>query len=309
MDKYDYKKENENGNESESESDDSSFIISEIEEFTSDDEDCIDSPYEKEGINWIPYNKLPCNNEKEFMVKNSGVRECKAIEESVYPVDFFLLLFSEDLLSQILEYTNKNASVKIDNQVQKKNKLKLWKNLSFDEFTCFIGMLITFGLLKKGKLSEYWETSRLLETKGIAELISRERFSQIHRCLIFRDIEKNEKSIISKYELLYKNVLINSQFYYLPRQYISVDESLIGFQGRSKIKVFLPLKRKRYGLKAFLLCDSSNSYVWNWDLYKGISESVENTVMKLCMPLEGENYYIFMDRFYTTINLFITLRK
>jgi len=294
--------------ENESDFEDSSYFFSDEEEFLSEDDNSSEILSENnEDLDWIPH-FTPTKNEKEFKVK-AGVRECKAIEDSIYPVDFFYLLFSKDLLSNIIEFTNKNASVKIDNNIQRKNKLKQWKNLTFDEMTCFIGLLISFGLVKKSKFHNYWETSNLYSTKGLAELLSRERFSQIFRCLIFRDIEKNEKNLTSKYEILQFHIISNSQLYYLPRQNLSIDESLISFHGRSKIKIFLPLKRKRYGLKALLLCDSSNSYVWNWDMYKGISESVVDTVMKLCIPLEGENYYIFMDRFYTTVNLFIKLRN
>lgn len=50
---------------------------------------------------------------------------------------------------------------------------------------------------------------------------------------------------------------------YAPSQNLSLDETVI------KFRQFLPLKRNRFGLKGFVIADSSNGYVLNTIIYTG----------------------------------------
>ena len=53
---------------------------------------------------------------------------------------------------------------------------------------------------------------------------------------------------------------------YIPSQCVSVDESMINFQGTCRLSFlqYLPKKPKKWGMKAWVLAD--NGYTWNWDL-------------------------------------------
>jgi len=48
------------------------------------------------------------------------------------------------------------------------------------------------GYVKKPSIYDYFENSKISGTPGINRLLPRERFLQIYRTLIFRDIEKND---------------------------------------------------------------------------------------------------------------------
>ena len=90
---------------------------------------------------------------------------------------------------------------------------------------------------------------------------------------------------------------------------------MIPFKGRSDLRVFMPSKPIRYGLKAYLLCEATTGYVINWSLHTGQIKASNNEsitqkiVLLLCEGLEGENYNLFMDRFYTGLPLLRDLKE
>ena len=99
---------------------------------------------------------------------------------------------------------------------------------------------------------------------------------------------------------------------YTPHQDISVDESIIGFKGRLSWIQYLPNKPTKWGLKAWVLADSSNGYVWNWRLYTGKESRTDgrglshHVVMSLTEPLRDKGY-VFCNNFYSSPKLFADL--
>ena len=56
---------------------------------------------------------------------------------------------------------------------------------------------------------------------------------------------------------------------YSPLKHISIDESIIGFKGRLSWIQYMLKKPTKWGIKVWVLADSSNGYVWNLQLYTG----------------------------------------
>jgi len=171
------------------------------------------------------------------------------------------------------------------------------------------------GILKLPSLQMYWDAkSKLFSIQGIRKIITKQRFSDIYTCLIFRNSAFNSENNLSKFESLFICVISNSQFFYKPGPNLSVDESIIPFKGRSSLKVFMPQKPTRFGLKAYVLCEASIGYVLNWTLHTGDVMKSENQgvtqkiVMRLVDGFEGENYNIYMDRYYTSLPLLLDLK-
>ena len=54
-----------------------------------------------------------------------------------------------------------------------------------------------------------------------------------------------------------------------------------------------------------------NLIYFKWLLYTGKSENnnLSNIIYKLCMNYEGENYCLYIDRYYTSINALINIKK
>ena len=75
---------------------------------------------------------------------------------------------------------------------------------------------------------------------------------------------------------------------------------MIKFSGRSKMKVYMPLKPIKYGFKAYILAESSSGYMLNWKMHEGKKTTVKNIIEDLVTPYKNRSYIISMDRFYTT---------
>ena len=64
-----------------------------------------------------------------------------------------------------------------------------------------------------------------------------------------------------------------------------------------------------------MLCDSENGYVYNFDYYEGKRDRMpcqylgESVVLKLLDGLSHRGHHVFMDNFYTSVQLFKELEK
>ena len=71
----------------------------------------------------------------------------------------------------------------------------------------------------------------------------------------------------------------------------------------------------KWGMTAWVLADSSNGYVWKWELYTGKQEREDGVglshqvVMSLSRPLQHKGYHLYCDNFYSSPALFEELSK
>jgi hypothetical protein len=57
----------------------------------------------------------------------------------------------------------------------------------------------------------------------------------------------------------------------MPHQNISLDEGMIPWRGNLSYRVYSPDKPVKYGIKAYMVSDSSSGYVSKFKLYTGKS--------------------------------------
>jgi len=91
---------------------------------------------------------------------------------------------------------------------------------------------------------------------------------------------------------------------------------MVPFKGRLKIKVRMPDKPVKYGIKLFMLCDSTNGYCKKFDVYVGSDErnagnlgKTGKTVLNLLQGLENTHHRVYMDNFYTSPILFLAMKN
>ena len=104
-----------------------------------------------------------------------------------------------------------------------------------------------------------------------------------------------------------------------PGQQLSLDETLIRAFGRIKFKVRIITKSARYGIKIYVVTDAVTSFVLRVIIYTGTDTYSFNTnvgekktvqvVKKLLEPYYGTNRCVYVDRFYTSIDLLKELQK
>ena len=94
-----------------------------------------------------------------------------------------------------------------------------------------------------------------------------------------------------------------------PYENLTVDEQLVAFQGRCSFRQFMKSKPAKYGLKLWVLCDSSTSYVLNIQAYTGRAAGQppeknqgERVVHDLVEVVKGSGRNITTDNFFYISN-------
>ena len=69
-------------------------------------------------------------------------------EES--PLNYFRLIFTDELLEKVVEETNRYASQYLSaNPLSPSARAKLWKNVDKDELMVFLGLVMLTGIVQK----------------------------------------------------------------------------------------------------------------------------------------------------------------
>lgn len=90
---------------------------------------------------------------------------------------------------------------------------------------------------------------------------------------------------------------------------MTVDEQLCNTKGRCSFKSYIPTKPGKYGIKIWCLCDATNAYFLNGQIYTGkIGEKTETNqgervVRELTEKYTGAGRNITCDNFFTSMNL------
>lgn len=170
----------------------------------------------------------------------------------------------------------------------------------------------------------YWSKSWPYQNNNFRTIMSGRRFELILKFLHLNDSRQQPSRGQSGYDKLYKVrplldlVLENFQSMYTPTESLSIDESMVGFKGRLAFLQYMPKKPQKWGLKAWVLADASNGYVWNWKLYTGKEEGSPSSLglaHRVVLDLLDDNrlknrgYQVYMDNFYSSPSLFRDLRE
>ena len=101
---------------------------------------------------------------------------------------------------------------------------------------------------------------------------------------------------------------------YVPLREIAIDETMVKFKEQKFFRQFLQSKPITFDFKLFTLAESKSGYIWDFEVYTGWKGEIEqnhtiNVVLRLMRPLEGKGYRVFTDNFYTSPDLYLTLRE
>jgi len=149
-----------------------------------------------------------------------------------------------------------------------------------------------------------------------SSILSFSRFCQFLQALHFSD---NDTTNYSENRMLKLGnvmtvVLKNFQNLILAGKNLAVDESLLKFKGRLLFRQYIPTKRARFGIKFFIISDSSTNFIINMIPYQGkktqISEElVKNfgyggaVVLSLMDPYLNSNRIVFIDNYFSSPKL------
>ena len=192
-------------------------------------------------------------------------------------------------------------------------------DLTVEEMKAFLGVRLYMEyFLVKRTYASYWRSDGkffLSETPGYHDVFERDRFLAIWSFLHLMD---EQDDTVDKTDKIYKvrgfldTLLSKFKTYYKPKQFLSLDEGMIPCKNRLGIKQYIKDKPVKWGLKSFLLTDSTNGYIMNAEVYTGREEQLVsglgttgNIVMRLISnaDLAHKSHILVMDRYYNSIIL------
>lgn len=230
--------------------------------------------------------------------------------------DFFSLFFTEEIIGKIVEFTNKNAQ---------KKEVPNWQPVTSEELKAFIAMLIISNdIIVVPRDERYFLSSaeaRLFHIPGVKNILrSRKRFFQLKSYIFFCDpdheqTEEEKQDPLYKVRGIYHDIVQKFKEIFNCSREISIDEAMVPFKGRLAIKVRMPDKPIKFGVKFFQLCDSKTGYCKNFSIYAGKDDreagnigKTGKIVMDLVADLHNTNHHLYVDNFYTSPILFLLLR-
>ena len=192
------------------------------------------------------------------------------------------------------------------------------------EMRAFLGIIFNMGLVKKATISSYWDTCHPSQsTPWFGQHFIRDRFLLLLKFLHFNSANRpaNEldgdpasktfkvKPLVDHFNTCFKRL-------YHPGQDIAIDESMIGYKGKTPhLRMFMPQKRHaRFGIKLWCVCDSTNGYTTHFEIYKGREPQVPQhprgftygLVMRLLTEADllDRGHHLGVDNFFTSPELF-----
>ncbi|CAH2009346.1 unnamed protein product [Acanthoscelides obtectus] len=229
------------------------------------------------------------------------------------PIDYFFLLFDQNVLSMIVEQTNSYAiDVFCERGKTEKSRISQWKDLTISELLRFIGLILNTGTIRLSRYQDYWKKDRLFGLTCFSEQMSRDRFLIILRCIHFaKNVAKSDPQSEDR---LYKIRPLIDYFnnkmreVYYPGKQLSLDESMMLWRGRLVFRQYIKNKRHPYGIKLYMLTEP-NGIVLKFLVYTGQLDDMggkghtTKVVLHLLQDYLRNGHSVFMHNFYNSFEL------
>ncbi|KAK4309138.1 hypothetical protein Pmani_000613 [Petrolisthes manimaculis] len=249
-----------------------------------------------------------------FDSSSSGISDACSVTDSSNELDFLREFFSDELLDMIVIETNRYAQQYLrGNVMTPRCRLANWTDTTRDEMYLFFCIMLLMSHNKKNRINDYWSKDEVYEQKIFGKLMSRDRFLQLLRVLHFTDNTiRVENDKLQKIRPVMEKLRNSFKTMFKPFQDLCVDESLMKWRGRLSFRQFLPLKRHRFGVKMFVLCDCDSGYISDFIVYTGkdtaivedLQLGVSGSVVKtLLTPHLQKAHIVYVDNWYTSPNL------
>ena len=229
-------------------------------------------------------------------------------------VDFFLLLVTNRMLTEIVNETNRYVRQSL--QAQGKNPSD-WdkKQVTLVKMKAWLGLIMAMSIHKLPAIVDYWKDDWILGVPAFSSIMLRNRFQEILRYLHLNDNETMPQRDQDNYDKLYKvrpfieNLKINFQIQYHPHCEQSIDEAMVKYKGRTVLKQYMPMEPIKRGMKLWCRADCHSGYLCDFNVYCGKDKGgLDNglgyaVVTDSCQSIYGKYHKIYFDNFFTSLDL------
>jgi len=257
----------------------------------------------------------------EYIFKNPNFD----LPEDAREIDYFNLFFDDNLFNNLVDESSRYFKIKFSQSIRENKKHTYGyffnKNgLNTTYIRAYIAILIYMGLEPKAKITKYWSEDKFHSNSFIPKIMCKNFFYYLSAALhLSDDTEEKEKDPRAKILPFIKSLCAKFRQVYTLSQKICIDESLVYFRGRSKMKFYIPNKPAKWGFKLHLLCDSENNYCYNIIFDPGQTEKnfirldgtpyIHSIILRLVEGLENRGHILFFDTWYSSIAIIKKLRS
>ncbi|XP_021342234.1 piggyBac transposable element-derived protein 4-like [Mizuhopecten yessoensis] len=254
------------------------------------------------------------------------------IANDALPLEYFQLFKNDDVFANIAVETNRyfeQCRAYRGINLKPFARMNLWCDTSVSELKQFFGLTILTGLIERSSLYDYWTTDHLTQTPVFGKTMPRDRFFNL---LSFIHLSNNETALprgdeaydpVYKVRPIYDVLSQKFRTVYIPEENISIDEGMVTWKGRLSFRQYLPNKPDKFGMKLYILCESTSGYMCDLDIYTGKDYDPNpdreeesclghsfNVMMGLLRgaDLLNKGYTLFTNNYYCKSTLFDTLR-
>ncbi|XP_067638776.1 piggyBac transposable element-derived protein 4-like isoform X1 [Eurosta solidaginis] len=214
----------------------------------------------------------------------------------------------------IVLYTNKKAEATYAelNAKHPEAEPKTWKKVTLSEMYAFIGVLIMTGANRSNAecAPDLWSVENCALYRASMGINC---FQAILRFIRFDDGNTRAQRLVTDKAVpiseLWTMMNYNFEQSYKPSEYLTVDEQLFPYRGRTRFTQYIPSKPAKYGIKVWWVCDAKNAYPLHGQIYTGQKPAERETnqgervVKDLVSRFHGTGRNITMDNFFTSLNL------
>ncbi|KAL5515955.1 hypothetical protein EMCRGX_G001209 [Ephydatia muelleri] len=182
------------------------------------------------------------------------------------PLDFFHLFFDDEVKHIIHSKSCENADRYLEENQEFLSthphaRAHDWVKapMSLKEVDALLSIVIAMGLVGLPTQRSYWSSQWPFRNENISSIMSSRRFELLLKFFhISSPPDQPSPDKLQKIRPLLDTVVKNFKAAYVPAQNLSIDESMISFKGRLSWVQYMPKKPHKWGMKAWVLANSSN---------------------------------------------------
>ena len=219
----------------------------------------------------------------------------RSAQRAASPLEFLQLFLPHALMQQHAQWTTAYA---------RQHGAELTWRTTPAELYAFLGVHIYMGIVALPRLHMYW--SALYCQPFVTSLFSRRRFKELLRYHRVAPLPAPDAPVDHLHHVRSLVATLNAAFgaHYSPSQYLTLDESMAAFQGRSPIKQYMPMKPHKWGYKIWGL--ASDDYLLRVEVYEGKEPhpsahgATYDLVIRITDGYQNMNQILFMDSWFTS---------
>lgn len=200
------------------------------------------------------------------------------------------------------------------------SRYKGWYPVTLDEMYLFLAVTMLMAHNSRHSIEEHWSTDPFLQSPIFSTLMTRNRYCTILGMLHFSESgpRKDPDNILEKILIVINHSRQKYKDSFIPYQKLCIDESIVPFKGRLSIKQYLPMKRNRFGIKLFVLCDVESGIILDFIVYCGSKTNITrnddlgvsgSVVATLLENYYGTNRTLYTDNWYSSPKLSCFLKQ